>query len=83
LTEEKAALLQLSQNRHFTQNPALRLKACKGLVSTVNAAAESIMRLRRSMKVELTKDERGIINNALNKVSNGIDLEGKSDTPYQ
>jgi hypothetical protein len=32
------------------------------------------------MKVELTKDELGIINNALNEVCNGIDLEGEFDT---
>ena len=32
------------------------------------------------MKVELTKDELGIINNALNEVCNGIDLEGDFDT---
>ena len=38
------------------------------------------MRLRPSMKVELTKDELGIINNALNEVCNGIDLEGEFDT---
>jgi hypothetical protein len=30
--------------------------------------------------VELTKDEMGIINNALNEVCNGIDLEGEFDT---
>ena len=35
------------------------------------------MRLRRGMKVELTKDELGIINNALNEVCNGIHLEGE------
>jgi hypothetical protein len=38
------------------------------------------MRLRRGMKVELTKDELRIINNALNEVCNGIDLEGEFDT---
>jgi len=38
------------------------------------------MRLGRSMKVELTKDELGIINNALNEVCNGIHLEGEFDT---
>jgi hypothetical protein len=38
------------------------------------------MRLRLSLKVELTKDELGIINNALNEVCNGIDLEGEFDT---
>jgi hypothetical protein len=32
------------------------------------------------MLVELTKDELGIINNALNEVCNGIDLEGEFDT---
>ena len=32
------------------------------------------------MKVELTKDELGIINNALNEVCNGIDLEGEFGT---
>jgi hypothetical protein len=32
------------------------------------------------MKVELTKDELGIINNALNEVCNGIDLEGEFDS---
>jgi hypothetical protein len=32
------------------------------------------------MKVELTKDELGIINNALNEVCNGIDLDGEFDT---
>ncbi len=37
------------------------------------AAAGSIMRLRQVMKVELTKDELGIINNALNEVCNGIE----------
>jgi hypothetical protein len=30
--------------------------------------------------LELTKDELGIINNALNEVCNGIDLEGEFDT---
>jgi hypothetical protein len=38
------------------------------------------MRLKRGMKVELTKDELGIINNALNEVCNGIDLKGEFDT---
>jgi hypothetical protein len=38
------------------------------------------MRLRRGMKVELTRDELGIINNALNEICNGIDLEGEFDT---
>ena len=32
------------------------------------------------MLVELTKDELGIINNALKEVCNGIDLEGEFDT---
>ena len=32
------------------------------------------------MLVELTKDDLGIINNALNEVCNGIDLEGEFDT---
>jgi len=32
------------------------------------------------MLVELTADELGIINNALNEVCNGIDLEGEFDT---
>ena len=32
------------------------------------------------MTVELTKDELLIINNALNEVCNGIDLEGEFDT---
>jgi hypothetical protein len=32
------------------------------------------------MLVELTKDKLGIINNALNEVCNGIDLEGEFDT---
>ena len=32
------------------------------------------------MLVELTKDELGIINNALNEVCNSIDLEGEFDT---
>jgi hypothetical protein len=32
------------------------------------------------MKVELTKDELGIINNALNELCNGIDLGGEFDT---
>jgi len=32
------------------------------------------------MLVELTKDELGIISNALNEVCNGIDLEGEFDT---
>ncbi len=32
------------------------------------------------MTVELTEDELGIINNALNEVCNGIDLEGEFDT---
>ena len=32
------------------------------------------------MLVELTKDELGIINNALNEVCNGIDLEGEFET---
>jgi hypothetical protein len=32
------------------------------------------------MKVELTKDELTIINNALNEVCNGIDLTGEFET---
>ena len=32
------------------------------------------------MTLELTKDELGIINNALNEVCNGVDLEGEFDT---
>jgi hypothetical protein len=32
------------------------------------------------MLVELTNDELRIINNALNEVCNGIDLEGEFDT---
>lgn len=32
------------------------------------------------MKVELTKDELQIINNALNEVCNGIELEGEFET---
>jgi hypothetical protein len=32
------------------------------------------------MLVELTRDELGIINNALNEVCNGIDLEREFDT---
>ena len=32
------------------------------------------------MLLELTKDELGIINNALNEVCNGFDLEGEFDT---
>ena len=32
------------------------------------------------MTLELTKDELGIINNALNEVCNGIHLEGEFDT---
>lgn len=32
------------------------------------------------MKVELTKDELGITNNALNEVCNSIDLKGDFDT---
>jgi hypothetical protein len=32
------------------------------------------------MLVELTRDELGIINNALNEVCNGIDLEGEFET---
>ena len=32
------------------------------------------------MKIELTKDELKIINNALNEVCNGIHLEGEFDT---
>jgi len=32
------------------------------------------------MKVELTRDELGIINNALNEVCNGVDLDGEFDT---
>ena len=32
------------------------------------------------MIVELTKGELGIINNALNEVCNGVDLEGEFDT---
>jgi hypothetical protein len=38
------------------------------------------MPMRQSMLVELTKDELGIINNALNEVCNGIHLEGEFDT---
>lgn len=33
-----------------------------------------------AMLVELTKDELGIINSALNEVCNGFDLEGEFDT---
>ena len=33
-----------------------------------------------AMLVELTKDELGIINNALNEVCNGIHLEGEFHT---
>ena len=32
------------------------------------------------MTVELTSDELGIINNALNEVCNGIDLQGEFET---
>jgi hypothetical protein len=32
------------------------------------------------VKVELTKDELGIVNNALNEVCNGIQLGGEFDT---
>ena len=32
------------------------------------------------MKIELTKDELEILNNALNEVCNGIHLEGEFDT---
>ena len=32
------------------------------------------------MLIEITKHELGIINNALNEVCNGIDLEGEFDT---
>jgi hypothetical protein len=32
------------------------------------------------MTVELSKDELGIINNALNEICNGIHLEGEFDT---
>jgi len=32
------------------------------------------------MVVELKKDELGVVNNALNEVCNGIDLEGEFDT---
>jgi hypothetical protein len=32
------------------------------------------------MTIELTKDELGIINNALNAVCNGIDLKGEFET---
>jgi hypothetical protein len=35
---------------------------------------------RPSVTVELTKDELGVINNALNEVCNGIDLEGEFHT---
>jgi hypothetical protein len=35
---------------------------------------------RNPMTVELTRDELGIINNALNEVCNGIHLEGEFDT---
>jgi hypothetical protein len=38
------------------------------------------MRENNHMLVELTKDEPRIINNALNEVCNGIDLEGEFDT---
>jgi hypothetical protein len=33
-----------------------------------------------AMLVELTKDELGVINNALNEVCKGSDLEGEFDT---
>jgi hypothetical protein len=45
------------------------------LVSTVDEMIEN-----GCMLVELTKDELCIINNALNEVCNGIDLEGEFDT---
>jgi hypothetical protein len=45
------------------------------LVSTVDEMIENGW-----MLVELTKDELCIINNALNEVCNGIDLEGEFDT---
>jgi hypothetical protein len=35
---------------------------------------------RPSVKVELTKDELGIVNNALNDVCNGSQLDGGFDT---
>lgn len=38
------------------------------------------MWLRHGMTLELTNDELGIINNALNEVCNGIHLEGEFDT---
>ena len=38
------------------------------------------MPLRPNMTVELTQDELGIINNALNEICNGIDLEGEFET---
>jgi hypothetical protein len=38
------------------------------------------MGLRQSMKVELTKDELGIINNALNEACSGVGLEGEIGT---
>jgi len=45
--------------------------------SYAESAARSMMRLKRGMNVELTKVELKIINNALNEVCNGIDLEGE------
>ena len=35
--------------------------------------------MKQSMLVELTKDELGLVNNALNEVCNGIHLEGEFD----
>jgi hypothetical protein len=48
---------------------------CNRLLSIVNEMMEN-----GYMLVELTKDELGIINNALNEVCNGINLEGTFDT---
>jgi hypothetical protein len=63
------------------QNPS-RLDERYGLISTVTPSRnrEHNAVEGRGMKVELTKDELGIINNALNEVCNGIDLEGEFDT---
>lgn len=36
--------------------------------------------MKQGVTVELTKDELGIINNALNEVCNGVSLEGEFDT---
>lgn len=64
----------LVKNPH-TQKGRGRGFECNRLITTTDAMSEN-----GGMLLELTKDELGIINNALNEVCNGVDLEGEFDT---